>query len=936
MKHILKTAFCIIGFLFFIKTGHAQEYIIKGSAKDTVGYATTQYTSVSLIRATDSILQTFTRADEEGNFSLGVDSPGRYIIIIAHPLFADYVDVVETAGPVTDIGTIALISRQQLLQEVIVNESRSIIIKGDTTEYVADSFRVREFANVDELLKKLPGLQVDKKGNITAHGEKVQKMLVDGDEFFADDPAVVAKMLRASAVERVQVFDKKSDQAEFTGIDDGEKIKTINLKLKENAKKGYFGKISAGAGPPEYWENQAMINAFKSKRKLSAFGVMSNTNTSGLDWADASKYGDGGSRSVEITDDGAMISTITSDDDGSFGGAYMGEGLPKNWNGGIHYGNKWLNEDALNFNGDYRFRRSNIEAFNNTRTQYVLPDTQYVTNSNSNRFSSTDGHKVSAVIEYKIDSLSSLKVNIAGKLSNGINRTSNDVASTDLHGNLINSSNQVQDYTSDGKSLNSNILYRRKFRKEGRTISANFTGNWNENGAKGAYKSVNSFFGIGISDTILQRKDNLSQGLKLNTRLSYTEPLSQKAFLEVNYGFDVNNNESKRLSFDQVSEAPGTDTLNPLFSSNYAFNIITHNGGANLRFKFDKINLSFGGNIANATFTQKNRFDNSEISYSYLNFFPRASFRFNRTKQSNISLTYNGNTNQPTISQIQPIRENTDPLNIMIGNPNLKQEFRHNFSLNFGDYKVLSERYIWGSASFSFTQDAISQKQSVNEIGQRTYQYVNVNGNLMAYAYAGYGFKIRPINTRANLNFNGSYSKANSFVNDLANVSINQNYGPTLSLFYSKDTLLDLSYNTNVQYNRNTSSIRKDIVNDYWSYQQEFEGSIHLPLNFELGTSVEWFIRQKIDAQDVNNNVFRWNAYISKSFLKDRSLVLKAAGYDLLNQNIGFRRSTFDNYITESRYNNIRRYFMFSLTWNFTKSGAMAQADDEIIGTLGE
>jgi len=934
MTHTTKNLLLILASLFIFTTGHAQKYIIKGAAKDTVGYATTQYTSVSLIRAADSVLQTFTRADEGGNFSLSVDTPGKYVIIIAHPLFADYVDVVETSGPVTDLGTIALISRQQLLQEVIINDNRPITIKGDTTEYLADSFRVREFANVDELLKKLPGLQVDKNGNITAHGEKVQKMLVDGDEFFADDPAVVAKMLRASAVDKVQVYDKKSDQAEFTGIDDGEKIKTINLKLKENAKKGYFGKVSAGAGPPKYWENQAMINAFKAKRKISAFGIMSNTNTNGLGWSDNGKYGGSSGSSFEMTDDGTMISTYNSGDDESFGGSYTGEGLPKNWTGGFHYGNKWLDKDALNFNGDYRFRRSNIETFNNTRTQYTLPDTQYVTNSNSNRFSTSDGHNVSTVTEYKIDSLTSLKVNIGGKLNHGINRTENDVNSTDLDGDPINSSSQFQDYTSDAKSLNTNILYRRKFNKEGRTISANFTGNWTENSTAGTYRSINNFYAVDSVDTIQQRKDNLSQGLKLNTRLSYTEPLSKKVFLEVNYSFDVNNNESKRLSFDQAGEVPGVlDTLIPLFSSNYAFNIITNNGGANLRFKFEKFNFSFGGNVANANFHQRNKFDNTELSYSYLNFFPRASLRFNRTKQSNIGFNYNGSTNQPTISQLQPIRENTDPLNIMIGNPNLKQEFRHNFSLNFGDYKVLSERYIWTSADFSFTQDAISQKQSINEIGQRTYQYVNVNGNFMANVYAGYGFKIKPINTRANLNLTGAYIRSNSFVNDLTNVSINQNYGPTLSFYYSKDTLLDLNYSTNLQYNRNTSSIRKDIVNDYWSYQQEFNGSIHLPLNFEIGATVEWFIRQKIDAQDANNNVFRLNAYVSKSFLKDRSLVLKAAGYDILNQNIGFRRNSFDNYITESRYNNIRRYFMFSLTWNFTKSGAMAPAQEvNIIG----
>ncbi len=200
-----------------------------------------------------------------------------------------------------------MIPKSKLLAEVIVKSGSPIRIKGDTTVYTADSFKVREGANVEELLRRLPGIQVDKDGKITAMGERVTKVLVDGEEFFGSDPGIATKNLRADIVKEVEVFDKKSDQAEFTGIDDGVKDKTINLKLKDDKKKGYFGKIEAGGGLKDKYNNSIMLNAFKGKRKIAAYGIMSNTGKTNLDWEDANNYG-GGIEGLEtgISDDGGM------------------------------------------------------------------------------------------------------------------------------------------------------------------------------------------------------------------------------------------------------------------------------------------------------------------------------------------------------------------------------------------------------------------------------------------------------------------------------------------------------------------------------------------------------------------------------------------------------------------------------------------------------
>lgn len=905
----------------------ASTYTLTGNLKDTVNLTATGYSSVSLINASDSILQTFTRADDNGNFELKTNKPGKYLLLVAHPSFVAYVDQLNLDKEQTSVGTIVMTSKKQMLDEVIITDAKAIVIKGDTIEYNADSFKTRAYANVDELLKKLPGLEVGRDGKIKAYGKDVEKMTVDGEEFFSDDPAVVAKTLRASAVDKVQVFDKKSDQAAFTGIDDGELVKTINLKLKENAKQGYFGKIGLGGGLPEYWENQAMINAFKKKRKISAFALMSNTNTNGLGWEDRGKYG-GSSNSFSMDDDGSYYREGDDDMDYSgWGGQYSGEGLPKSWTGGAHYSNKWLG-DSLSFSGNYQFGKNVSEGFNNTRTQYILPDTQYVNTDNTTNTTISQRHNINTVTEYQIDTSSSIKLTLGGKYTKNDNFSTDHSASTAMNGGLINDVNTSRQNHQETKGINATLFYRKRFKKAGRTLSANFTGNWSESNSNGLLNSAYSLFAIDSAYTLDQHKQSISSTLTGNLKLTYTEPLSKVANLEVNYGIGINNNDAENSSFDRnIPGSEHTDVFNPLFSSHYVFNSTQNQGGANLRFNFKKVNFSFGGNVSDTRFRQEDLLLDTTYTYSYLNFFPRASFNFRKSQTTSISLRYNGRTRQPSISQIQPLRNNNDPLNIAIGNPDLKQEFSHNLNLNYNNYKVLSSRSIYLSMSLSMVQNAISQQQNVDISGRRTYQYVNVNGNYNGWAYASYGMKL-PFKVYSHLGMSSNYSHTNNFINGLSNVNNQISISPNLSLSYSKDTTLDIRYQFSPAYSSNTSSIRTDVKTKYWTFQQQLDASVNLPFKFEVGTSIDWNIRQRLDPQDRNNNVFRWNAYISRPFLKDRSLVAKLYANDILDQNVGYNRYNAADYISESNYNTIRRYFMLSITWNFTKTGGAAPASE--------
>ncbi len=906
-------------------------FAISGSLKDTVNLMPTGYTSISLVRSADSILQTFTRADEEGNFALKVDTPGKYLVIISHPSFATLIDELNVTGPKTEMGTVIMTSRKQMLDEVVITDARAIVIRGDTTEYTADSFKTRAFANVDELLKKLPGIEVDRNGKIKAYGKDVERMTVDGEEFFSDDPAVVAQTLRASAVDKVQVFDKKSDQAAFTGVDDGELKKTINLTLKEDAKKGYFGKISAGAGAPDYWENQAMINAFKKKRKISAFGIMSNTNTNGLGWDDRSKYG-GSSNSFSYDEDSGWMSYGSDNDFSSWDGQYGGQGLPKTWTGGAHYSNKWMG-DTLSLAISYKYGKAASEGFNNSTTQYILPDTQYLSTNKTTNTSVGQNHSLNLTTEYLLDTSSSLKLTLSGRSSLSDNLNNSYTNSTSLNGGLINDQNNRQQTHTESKSANVDLLYRKRFAKKGRSLSANFTGSWSERMSNGTLNSNYNLFAIDSAYAINQRKTNNSNTLTGGLKLSYTEPLSKVTNLEINYGLNINNNDADNSSYDRkAGSGTGEDgeVFNPIYSSHYVFNTMQNQGGANLRFKFKKVNLSFGGSVSDTRFKQEDRLNDTTYSYSYLNFFPKASFTFNKSQATSFSLRYNGRTRQPSIGQLQPLRDNTDPLNVAIGNPDLKQEFSHNVNFSYNNYKVLTSRSIYGSINLSMVQDAISQRQNVDITGRRTYQYVNVNGNYTARGYISYGKKI--LGAYTSLGSSIDYTHNNNFVNSLSNVNNQLSVSPNLYIRYDLDTTLDFSYQFYPSYNLNASSVRQDMKTQYWTYGQRLDGGINLPFKIRIGTTIDWNIRQRLSEQEKNNNVFRWNAYVSKAFLKDKSLVAKFYVNDILDQNVGYNRINNADYISESTYNTIRRYFLFSLTWNFTKTGVKEPASEFIIG----
>ncbi len=467
------TILLLISLSFFTLTLSAQStYFIKGAVGDTTANVKLVNTSICILNAKDSTLRSFTRAGVDGAFVINNLSKGKFILLVTYPGYADYVEQfsLDSAKHTHDFGRLNMILKTKLLADVIIKGTRAAIkIKGDTTEFDARAFKIQPNAKVEDLLKQLPGIQVDKDGKITAEGQTVNKVLVDGEEFFGDDPTLVTKNIRADMVDKVQLYDKKSDQAAFTGIDDGQKTKTINIKLKEDKKNGYFGKVDVGDGTDGYYEGQLLFNMFKAKEKFSAYLTVGNNGKTGLGWQDSQKYGS--SDNLQFGDNGEIYITGGNGDGlDSFNGQYNGQGTPLARNGGLHYDDKW-DSDKESINANYKIGSLEVDGTSNTLTENNLPTGIINSNSNETFNNFMFRQKLDLTYQIKLDTASNLKNSVDGTWKNTHTKNDYTTTRTDGNGNLLNDNPRDIDNKDNTKIFDASVFYTKKFKKKGRTIS---------------------------------------------------------------------------------------------------------------------------------------------------------------------------------------------------------------------------------------------------------------------------------------------------------------------------------------------------------------------------------------------------------------------------------------------------------------------------------
>ncbi|RZL49925.1 MAG: TonB-dependent receptor [Pedobacter sp.] len=923
----------LLSLCFFSSLFAQNPYSIKGIVADTANNSKLHNATISILNAKDSTLYKYTRATPNGTFGINSMRKGNFILLLTYPDYADYVSnfTLDSTKSTFDFRQVNMKLKATLLNEVIIKgQAAAIKIKGDTTEFNAGSYTIQPNDKVEDLLKKFPGMQVDKDGKITAQGKTVSKVLVDGEEFFGDDPTLVTKNLRADMVDKVQLFEKSSDQATFTGVDDGQKTTTLNIKLKEDKKSGFFGKVDGGIGTNDFYESQAMFNKFKAKQKFSIYGISSNTGKIGLGWEDRNKYGNSGSENVEFVDGGMYISG-GGDDLDSYGGSYYGEGIPVAHTGGAHYDTKW-NDDKESINTNYKIGSLGVKGSKNTLNQNNQPDRIINTATDAITDNYIFRQKLDVTYQIKLDTTSNLKVMVDGGLKNNETFLDSKTIGTRGDNTLLNTSKRTIDNEGDETSFNISAFYTKKFKKLGRNYSVSVSQKVNEKNDEGFLNSDNRTFKqdetqetVNIID---QFKTNKTKSSVFSTNLTYNEPISKSLSLVLNYGISLNSSSSDRRSLNQSS--PGVyDVLDLVYSNDFDADQFINQGGAVFNYKKNKTILTWGTKVSAVKFDQYEAYSKSSYDRKFVNWIPQASYQYKFSSQKSLRFSYNGYTNQPTVDQLQPVRVNTDDFNIPEGNPNLKPSYNSNFSINYNSYKILTSQGIYFSGRFGFVNNQITNNTTTSAGGKSIFKAVNLEDKtpINYSTYLDFNRKIKGLDINAGLSFN-IYGRSNyNYVTDLNNVTqINKttstSYSVSLSLYKSKEKKYDFQLYGGPAYNKSQTSLQPDLNNDGYSAYGSGSFTVFLPGKVQLKSdaNIEYTGPTKSYNKDVT--VFILNSSIVKSFFKSENLKLSLKGNDLLNQNRGFSRRAYNNNITQESYVTIKRYFMFSLTWDFSKMGA--------------
>jgi hypothetical protein len=906
---------------------------MRGKLIDEVELFPLKHGVIMILQAQDSIKKVHTRSKADGTFQLPLLAPGEYTLWASYPDYVDFVSrfKIDSADRFHDFGPISMKLRAKLLEEVLITGVQAIKIKGDTTEFDPRAFVIEPHAKVEDLLRQFPGIQIDENGNITAQGKRVTKVLVDGEEFFGDDPTLVTRNLRADMIDKVQLYEKKSDQAEFTGVDDGQRTTTLNMVLKEDKKRGHFGKVDGGMGTNDMYASQGMFNRFNDKLRFATYLTVGNAGRTGLDFSDAQTYGGG---TVTILDGGAIMVNSSSDEFESFDGRYNGRGIPEVLSGGLHFSNKWL-QDKHALNSNYKYGQLGVNGTAQTIQQNLLP-TGTIHHQNDQIFDQlTSRHKWDARYEYMIDSSSNLAFTLSAT-SRKADQTDN-YTSLSLNEQLNKLNEGIRNSYNQNRSQNleTTLLWRKKLKKAGRSMSWNFNFNLNETHGDGQLYTHTTFFKedelIDSVQIIDQKKLTTNNRLNVASNITYNEPLSKRLSLVLNYAINAQNgtNLLQSLNADQAGRYAVMDSL---FSNDFHLNQFTQQMGATFNYRQTKHTLNIGGRVSNVAYQQVDRYTDYDFSRSFFNFNPSVYWTYRPRNNSNLSVQYSGNNQQPGINQLQPVRVNTDPLNLYLGNLDLKPSFGHSIYGSYYDYRSSKNQNISASVQYSLQQNPIVNDRVTDSVGRSVSKSINLMGKNNQSFSMNLSFS-RPVTAQKiqlQLGMNYMNSVQYAMVNSAINTIQSNTLGPRIGLNKYAQSKYSINLNVSPSYNFMESSLQRQQNNNGWSINGSYNLTVYLPLKttFYFYGTYQWNAATQAFAEDFSR--LNMIAMLERSFFKDRSLKVRLSGNDLLNQNQGFSRSASASFITQSQHTTISRYYMAMLIWDFNKMGGKSKATSAV------
>ncbi|MEO8769786.1 MAG: TonB-dependent receptor [Ferruginibacter sp.] len=909
----------------------AQTGSIRGTLRDNDDSSAIKGATVSLLLQSDSSIVKSVVSDASGIFQLDNLAADSFIVKITTVSYQERVSFITLNENARDLGNIGLNKQGKDLSVVtVIAKAPPVIQKGDTSQFSADQFKVNPDATTEDLIKKMPGITVDKDGTVTAQGEQVKKVTVDGKDFFGDDASAALKNLPSEVVDKIQVFDKLSDQAQLTGFDDGNSVKSINIVTKSGIKNGQFGRAYAGYGTDNRYNAGGNISFFKGDRRLSFVGNFNNINQQNFGSQD-------------------LLGLTSSGNSGRGGGSrgggggYQGggnnfsvgqsNGISKTNAIGINYSDKWGKK--INVTGSYFFNNSSNDNDYTTNTQTLGDDQQFseqIGTSHTTNFN----HRLNLRLEYKIDSSNSLFIIPSVNLQNNKSDSYSSLRTLDDKEDSVNNALANSNTDKNGYNIRNNILFRHSFHKKGRTISLGLNTTFTENNGDYTTDAGYRFYdsvGVFTNDSLQhQFSSNPTSGYTIGGSIAYTEPVGKKGQLQIAYNPSVQKNKSDQQTYD-IDSLKFQD-FNPKLSNQFDNTITTNNAGLTYRLSRSKDEMfSVGVSYQNTRLESRRIYPTAtNVDQKFTNFLPNAMWRKKLSTKSNIRIFYRASTNFPSVNQLQDVVNLTNPLRVSVGNPSLKQSFTNFLAGRYTYTNAKTSQSFFANVFLQTTADYISnaiwiakndstiQQGNLLNKGSQLTKPVNLNGYRNVRTFLTYSLPVKKLKTTINLNAGFGYTKLPGLSNNIPGITDNITYnaGVVFASNISEYVDFNISYNGSV----NNAHTRGQSISDNNYVNHVIGGTLNL-LNKK-----GWFIQNDVSSQiyrglsgSLNQNFTLWNAAIGKKFMKHKAAELKLSVFDLLKQNQSITRTVTESYIQDNQSEVLQRYFMLTFTYNLKNFG---------------
>lgn len=906
-----------ISLLWLLLTGwglsaHAQS--ISGKVVDPQGKALPGATVV-LVTSPDSLLTSFASADANGSFALKKVKRGKYVLQVSFTGFKPLKKALDISQKQAyNLGNLQLKEDKKLLDEIVVKDDRiPIVIKKDTIEYNAKAFRTTPNSNVEKLLKQLPGIEVDRDGKIKAQGKDVKKVLVDGKEFFGKDPKIATKNLPADAIDKVQVFDDQSEMSKFTGVDDGDREKTINLTLKKDHKQGYFGNVAAGYGTDDRYKGKVNLNRFNAKSQLSLLGTTNNINERPFSIMDYINFM-GGMQS--LGGGGGNISLNGSSGLGAMLMLNSNQALATTSAAGANFNLDFNKRTSLHAN--YFFNAISSDINQRSFRETFTDSSSFLTNSLQDRLLKNWNNRLNLRLDHNISKSQRLRIS-ADVMYNQGNNTSNNQSETTQEG--IAQNNTQTNALGSSQELGANVraLYRKRFNARGRSLILSGQFGWQNTDGNDQLNNLQTLLGVPTLD-INQRQTLENERYNYDLRAAFIEPVGKGKFVELKYQRSNFNTLSIKdfynISYTSQYIEYFLDSLSNRYNNDYTYD----KGSLSLMYNRKNLNLTIG--IGTQYSSLNGVITNSEtrINRNFLNVLPSVRLRWKIDNNRDMNLNYGTSIQAPSMQQLQPVVDNSNPNNIYQGNPNLDAAFVHRLGIGYHSFDMFSGTMFFANIAGRYTQNQITNKVSTDANFNQFSTPVNVAYDANVRGFMAFNTPLRWMYSKININVNGMLNQGLVFVNDAQNTIQRQRNSIDVRLENFKKRKMDIRIGAKFSQNVTTYSEASEFNRSFMQEDYYIQGDLDIGKTWNLTASFTQSIYTGEAFENGAQTVPVLKASIAKSMLNNRMQV-KLTAFDILNRNEGISRNSDLNYVEENQVQTIGRYFMLSLSYALNTVG---------------